>query len=188
MIAFFDDDKVRIKQVQGEEKIKLGIGLGIIEGTIKEFLELREKNKLAEKMAEHFADVLMGDLQRKRRQEYDERLKKERADLESRLKENEEQKRKEEEKQRKIDQDRQRKIDQLRSMDLQTAKIADIKAKMDELKIRHVGATTREDLIQHIKQVVPSVSHTKVTKYFSIQNIEHYCHYNYHYCYYTAKK
>ena len=123
---------------------------------IKDFLAKREKNKLAEKMAERFADVLMGDLQRQRRQQYEQQLKKDQDDLERRLKETERQQKKERE--------RQKKIEEIRSMNLQTAKIADIKIKMDDLKIRHVGAITREDLIQQIKKAIPSISHTKVKR------------------------
>lgn len=166
VIAFFDENGVRIKQVEGEDKIKFGISLGIIENTIKEFLEKRAKIKIAEKMSEHFTELLLGDLEkRKQRQEYEERLKKEAHDLEERLKENEQQRKEEEEKQKKMEDDKRRKMNELHAMDLQTAKISHIKTKMDDLKISYVGATTREDLLQQIKKAIPSVKYSEVNHY-----------------------
>ncbi len=152
---------VKICQVVGEEKIKLGIRIGAIESIIKDFLDQRVKNKSSEEMAEKLAGVLMGDLERQRRREYEEKLKKEKDDLERRLKESEELRIKE--------QDREKKIDEIRSMDLQSARISDIKAKMDGLKIRHIGAVTREDLIQQMKKVIPNLSYKKVNIMVYIQ-------------------
>ena len=134
----------------------MGIRIGAIESVIKDFLEQRARNKHAEEMAEKLAGVLMGDIEKRRRREYEENLKKEQDDLERRLKENKEQ--------RLEEQMKEKKIDEIRSMDLQKAKIGDIKTKMDELKISHVGAISREDLIQQIKKAIPNLSsYTKVS-------------------------
>lgn len=169
VIAFFDVAGVRIKQVEGEDRIKLGIRLGIIEDTIKEFLDKRAKIKVAEKMSEHLTELLMGDLEkRKQRQEYEDRLKKEARDLEERLKESEQQRKEEEEKQKKMEEDKRKKVNDLLTMDLQAAKIFDIKTKMDDLKISHVGALTRDDLLQRIKKAIPSVSYSEVSPLIAI--------------------
>ena len=140
----------------GEEKIKFGIRFGIIERTLKEFLEKRAKLKIAQRLAGAF----MGDLERQQRNEYEEKLKKEKEDLERRLKEKEkeEYQRKEKEKE-----EEERKIkDEIMRMDLKDAPIADIKKRMDKLHISHVGATTREDLIHQLQQSIPGLLYSKV--------------------------
>ena len=102
----------------------------------------------------------MGDLERQQRNEYEEKLKKEKEDLERRLKEKEkeEYQRKEKEKE-----EEERKIkDEIMRMDLKDAPIADIKKRMDKLHISHVGATTREDLIHQLQQSIPGLLYSKV--------------------------
>ena len=147
IIAFFDDDRVHIKQVNGEDKICLGIRSGAIEGTIKEFVDQRMKLKLAERLTEELAGVFVGDLKAERQKkeaqlEYEKKLK---QDMERREKERLENER------------RQRVIEELLRMDLKTARIPEIKQKMDELKINHRGALYREDLFQLLKSKIPQL-------------------------------
>ena len=59
IIAFFDDDGARIEQVNGEDKICLGIRSGAIEGIIKEFVDQRMKLKLANEKRQRVIEELL---------------------------------------------------------------------------------------------------------------------------------
>lgn len=63
----------------------MAIRSGVIHRGIKDFIDKRVKLKIAEKMAEHLVGAIAGGLMMRRRQagiEYNEKLKKEREELE----------------------------------------------------------------------------------------------------------
>lgn len=62
------------------------------------------------------------------------------------------------------DQTRSELIGELKSMDLQTVPIKSLKAVMTKLNISYVGCTTREDLVDLVKQEVPELHHSATGK------------------------
>ena len=134
------------------------------------------KLKLSERLAEElFKGAVASEIERRKRQaqlEYEERLKKEREEMERKEMERkrEENRRLEEEKKKKLEAEREEEMikrrneldrkraeieDELLLMDLSTMKIRDIKEKMTEAGIGHVGATSRADLIHKLKDKLP---------------------------------
>ena len=122
----------------------------------------------------------MADEARQRRQasiEYETKLKREKEEMErkQREKEEEERRKKQEEGRRRLrereDEERRKRmeeqekaleakrksglVDDLMKMDLGSAKIRDIKDKMDELGLSYVGCTSRDDLINKLKSHYP---------------------------------
>lgn len=174
VIVFFDDDGTRIKKAEGEEEIKLALRVGAFQSIIKGFIEQRLKLKLAERLAEQLAGAMAGDINRRRREaaiEYEVKLKEEKEEMERKEKiqqqnalEEERRKRLEAEKKAEEAKANEQKaklkayvIDDLMQMDLNTAKIREIKDKMDDLGIRYADCTTRDDLIRKLQANVPSL-------------------------------
>ncbi|XP_003388321.1 PREDICTED: uncharacterized protein LOC100631577 [Amphimedon queenslandica] len=174
VILFFDDDGVRIKKAEGEEEIKMALRIGAFEKIIQDFIDQRMKLKLAEKFAEQLAGAMASDIARKRREaalEYEEKLRKEKAEKErkekeAREKELEEERRKRIEAEKKAEEAKASEqkarlksyaVDELMRMDLNNAKIRDIKDKMDDLGLSYAGCTSREDLIKKLTANVPSL-------------------------------
>ena len=168
ILVILFDDSVRIARVEGEDEIRIGLRTGAIERVIKTFIDRRIKLKLSEQLAEELVGHMVSEAERRRRQarlEYEEKLKKEREEMEykekqrekQRLEEERKKKLDEEEAKRKLEEDKRRSLveDELLMMDLSSAKIRDIKEKMDDLRISHVGATCREDLLQKLRDKVP---------------------------------
>lgn len=168
ILVILFDDSVRIARVEGEDEIRIGLRTGAIERVIKTFIDRRIKLKLSEQLAEELVGHMVSEAERRRRQarlEYEEKLKKEREEMEYKEKEREKQRLEEERKKkldeeeakRKLEEDKRRSLveDELLMMDLSSAKIRDIKEKMDDLRISHVGATCREDLLQKLRDKVP---------------------------------
>lgn len=178
IIAFFDDDDVRIKKAEGEEEIKLALRIGAFEKIIKDFIDQRVKIKVAEKLVEHLvAGAVADDLARKRREaslEYEQKLKREREEIEAKekAKEREQERLLEEERQKRIEAEKRAEeakrneqkaklkayvADELMQMDLKKAKISLIKEKMQDLGISDAGCLSREDLITRLKSNIPSL-------------------------------
>lgn len=174
VVVFFDDDGTRLKKAEGEEEIKMALRIGAFEKIIQDFLEQRAKLKLAEKFAEQLAGAMAGDIARRRREENEEKLKrekeekerKEREERERRQKELEEERRKRIEAEKKAQEAKEKEqqaklkayaVDDLMRMDLSNAKPRDIKDKMEDLGISHIGCTSREDLLKKLAANVPSL-------------------------------
>ena len=174
VILFFDDDGVVRKKAEGEEEIKMALRIGAFEKIIQDFIDQRMKLKLAEKFAEQLAGAMASDIARKRREaalEYEEKLRKEKAEKErkereAKERELEEERRKRIEAEKKAEEAKANEqkaklksyaVDELMRMDLNNAKIRDIKDKMDDLGVSYAGCTSREDLIKKLTTNVPSL-------------------------------
>ena len=176
LLVFFGD-KVHVIRAEGEDEVKLGLRTGAIHRKIKEYIDMRIKHKAAEHLAERFAEALLSsEAERRRRNaraEYEEKLKKEKEEMEQKEKmKKEEEQRKEEEARRKeleekrvreeelkrdLERKRLRVAEGLNRMDLSTAKIRDIKEKMEEAGISYIGLTSREELIKRLRENLPQL-------------------------------
>ena len=157
----------------------MAIRTGALHRFIKEFIDQRIKLKLVERFAEQLVGAMADDARQRRQAsiEYETKLKREKEEMErkQREKEEEERRKKQEEERRRLrereDEERRKRIDEqekaleakrksglvddLMKMDLGSAKIRDIKDKMDELGLSYVGCTSRDDLINKLKSHYP---------------------------------
>lgn len=149
------------------------------------------KLKLAEKFAEQLAGAMADEARRKRQAaiEYEEKLKREKEKMEQKALEEERQKRLEAEKkaeEAKASEQRTKikayATEEILKMDLSTARIRDIKDKMEDLGISYAGCTSRDDLIRKLTNNVPALkSKIDQTDGPGIQ-VMYTCTYTYIYC------
>ncbi len=172
VIVFFDDDNVRTVHVEGEDEILLAIRTRAMHRAIKEYIDKKVKLKMAEQLAEQlFKGAIASEMEKRKRQEYDKKLMIEREEMERKEleRQKEEKRRLEEEKQFKLEaekrelerrkqalDDKRSKVEEeLMKMDLSSCRIKEIREKMDEGGISSVGATSREDLLEKLKNKLP---------------------------------
>ena len=173
VIVFFGDDDVYTKKAEGEEEIRLALRVGAFEKIIKDYIEKRIGLKLAERLAGAVAD----DIARQRRQasiEYEQKLKKEKDEIDAKVKARqvEQEKALEEERRKRLEAERKAEeakhneqkaklkayvVDELLQMDLKKTKISVIKEKMNDLGISDTGCLSRDDLITRLKSNVPAL-------------------------------
>ena len=180
IVVFYDDDGMRIRSAQGVEEVRLAMRSGWLKSRIADFLEQRAKLKLAEKLAEELAGhFIRNELEEKRKRarlEYEQRLRREREaeELKARLEQQEQQEKEEKErrdrerqreaieiKKQEIEEERRRNrpkaLDELMKMDLDTARIKDIKEVMSMLGVSYVGLYERKELLDKLKANVPEL-------------------------------
>ena len=170
--VFYDDDGMRIRSAQGVDEVRLAMRSGWFKSRIADFLEQRAKLKLAEKLAEELAGQFIRseieERRKKARLEYEERLRRE--ELKARLEQQERQEQEEKErrdkerqreaieiKKRELERNRPKVLDELMKMDLDTARIKDIKEIMSKLGLSFVGLCERKDFLDKLKANVPEL-------------------------------
>ena len=181
IVVFYDDDGMRIRTAQGVEEVRLAMRTGWFKTRIRDFLEQRAKLKLAERLAEELAGHLKNEMeerQKRARLEYEERLRRERErerleelrrqqeeaerEQEKRERENRERQReaieiKKREREEELRRSRPQAMDELMKMDLNTARIRDIKEVMSKLGISYVGLYERKEMVDRLKANVPEL-------------------------------
>ena len=183
LVVFYDmETKLVIYKAEGTEEVRMALQSGKAKNIIKAFVDKRIKLKLSERLAEEFAGALQEEQRRRARQVYESKLRQEREEMErkeqARLDEEkqklqEEKKKREEAEQQayaaklRLMQERQRRrpqvVESLLKMDLNTCRIRELKDKMEDLGISHVGYTSRPELIERLKQDVPELGQTGVS-------------------------
>ena len=164
IVVFYDDDGMRILSVEGVEEVRLAMRTGRFKIKIRHFLKQRAKLKFAEELAHH-SNNEMEERQKRARLEYEQKLRKERERerMEELRRQQEELKRQQEEAEREqkhkeeLCRRRSQAMDKLMKMDLNTARIRDIKEVMSKLGIRYVGLYERKELIDELKANVPEL-------------------------------
>lgn len=81
-VLFTDEGRI-IRGVEGEDAIRRAIRTKAFHQVIKDLIDKRIKLKIAERMAERLAGVVVAGMLLKHRQEYNEKLKEEKEELES---------------------------------------------------------------------------------------------------------
>ena len=172
VVVFFDDDNVRTAHVEGEDEILLAIRTRAMHRAIKEYIDKKVKLKMAEQLAEQlFKGAIASEMEKRKRQEYENKLMIEREEMERKELERQKEERRslEEEKELKFEaekrelerrkqalEEKRAKVEEdLMKMDLSNCKIKEIREKMDEAGISSVGATSREDLLEKLKSKLP---------------------------------